>query len=253
MTAELFVETSRHPQASREITLGDWLVAYAFQRSSRRSIGMVISGEGLSVRAPRWVTIAEIEHALRSRASWICQKLLEQRQRHQQKEANRMRWDDGAVLSYLGESLTLQWDHGGRGVRHDPDLTGVLRIGVSTSSAVAQTVPAQVALWMKRQARQHFESRVAHFSVVMGVSVARLSLTSARTRWGSASAKGGIRLHWRLLHFSPAVIDYVVVHELAHLREMNHSPRFWAIVESILPDYRVHRQTLKRSTMPDWG
>lgn len=242
------------------------MVAYAFQRSSRRSIGMVISGEGLSVRAPRWVSMAEVEHALGSRADWICQKLLEQRQRLAHREALRMRWEEGAQLSILGEPVELQWLHGGRGVQHErpqartagmPEAArphaGILRIGVPSAAQAGNVAPAMVANWMKRQARQHFELRVAHFSKLMGVAVSRLALTSARTRWGSASAKGGVRLHWRLMHFAPVVIDYVVIHELAHLREMNHSPRFWAIVESVMPDYRVHRQTLKRSIMPDWS
>jgi hypothetical protein len=77
--------------------------------------------------------------------------------------------------------------------------------------------------------------------------VRRLSLSSAATRWGSANANGSVRLHWRLIEHSLATIDYVVVHELAHLREMNHGPRFWRLVESVLPDYREARLRLRRA------
>ncbi|NCV71165.1 MAG: M48 family peptidase, partial [Betaproteobacteria bacterium] len=79
---------------------------------------------------------------------------------------------------------------------------------------------------------------------------ARWQLSSARTRWGSCNAKSVIRLNWRLIHKDPMLIDYVVVHELAHLKELNHSPRFWAIVESVLPDYRERKRLLRHDQDP---
>ena len=81
-----------------------------------------------------------------------------------------------------------------------------------------------------------------------------LALSAARTRWGSCSSKTGIRLNWRLLHFSPHVVDYVVAHELAHLREMNHSPRFWAVVAQLCPNFKTTRDELKRlaAQCPQW-
>jgi len=84
--------------------------------------------------------------------------------------------------------------------------------------------------------------------------VPALALSSARTRWGSCSAQGGIRLNWRLIHLPPAIVDYVVVHELAHLRHMNHGPRFWALVESVCPEYRALRAELRRlaAHLPHW-
>ena len=78
----------------------------------------------------------------------------------------------------------------------------------------------------------------------------RLALSSAQTRWGSANADGSIRLNWRLIHFAMPSIDYVVAHELAHLREMNHSPRFWDVVRSVLPDYEQQRSQLKEGVVP---
>jgi len=77
-----------------------------------------------------------------------------------------------------------------------------------------------------------------------------LSLSSASTRWGSASADGSIRLNWRLVHFAVPVIDYVVAHELAHLREMNHSDAFWDVVRSVMPDFEAARGTLKSEVLP---
>ena len=100
--------------------------------------------------------------------------------------------------------------------------------------------------WQQREAKRVFAERAAHFAERLGVRVTRLTLSSAETRWGSASASGAVRLHWRLIHHPLATIDYVVAHELAHLREMNHGPRFWKVVESVVPDYRERRASLRQ-------
>src|SRR5690606_33480861 len=97
----------RHPQAERVVRLGHLTVAYACQRAKRRSIGMIVSAEGLSVRAPRWVSYGDIETALQARARWICTKLVEQRERARQQRAASIEWRDGGSLRFLGEPLTL--------------------------------------------------------------------------------------------------------------------------------------------------
>jgi len=80
----------------------------------------------------------------------------------------------------------------------------------------------------------------------------KLSLSNAGTRWGSARVDGAIRLNWRLIHLSPSEIDYVVAHELSHLRVMNHSAQFWETVRSVMPDYAQRRQRLKTESLPAW-
>jgi len=104
---------------------------------------------------------------------------------------------------------------------------------------------------MRQHARSHFSARVQHYAERLQVRVTRIALSSARTRWGSASVDGSIRLHWRLIHFSPTIIDYVVAHELAHLHEMNHSPRFWAVVRSVMPEYEHAREQLRHVILPE--
>ena len=103
-----------------------------------------------------------------------------------------------------------------------------------------------------RQARRIFTQRLDHFAPTLSVQWHKMSLSSAGTRWGSASADGSIRLNWRLVHFKQAVIDYVVVHELSHLRVMDHSPRFWDTVRSVVPDYAALRGQLKDESVPRW-
>ena len=99
---------------------------------------------------------------------------------------------------------------------------------------------------MRANAKALLPLRIAYFARQMGVSPARVTVTGARTRWGSCSGKGNLCFSWRLMLAGPEEIDYVVVHELAHLREMNHSPRFWALVEAVLPDHKQRRQRLKQ-------
>ena len=254
----------RHPAAQRQVVLGGVLVAYALQRVRRRSIGFVVDGEGLTVRAPAGVALAEIEHALHAKAGWIVRKLHEVRVLQQRREAGRIVWAHGAQLPYLGAPLGLHLDgmQGGRvqlvqepahESPQDPASVPAraLRLPLRPE-ATAQQIRTRVQAWFQRQARSHFTGRLEHFAPQLEVRWQRLSLSSARTRWGSASADGSIRLNWRLLHYTPALIDYVVVHELAHLREMNHSPRFWRIVEGVLPDYATRRQQLRAQPAPLW-
>ncbi|QPF76799.1 M48 family metallopeptidase [Roseateles sp. DAIF2] len=231
--------------APRALLLGKQRVPYELRRARRRSIGFTVSAEGLKVSAPRWVTIAEIENALRGKQDWILRKLDEQRERARRAEAGRVVWADGCQLPYLGAPLTLRL---GGLARYDAERRE-LHLGQPLGATPAQMREATQA-WLCAQARALFEQRCRHFSTALGVRYSKLSLSSAQTRWGSASASGAIRLNWRLIHYAPAVIDYVVAHELAHLREMNHSPRFWAWVESVLPDYELARQRLRDEPVP---
>jgi predicted metal-dependent hydrolase len=247
----------RHPHAHHEIRLGDALVAFELKRVRRRSIGMVVGQEGLSVRAPRWVGWGEIEQALQAKSRWICTKLAEQRARERRQEAARIEWCEGASVPLLGEQVILVLDDRQTGVRLNDDalaLPGVARktlhVGLPQHASTEQ-IRDVVTAWLQRHARQVFDDRVRHFANQLGVTVSRIRLSSARTRWGSASVDGSIRLHWRLIHFSPAIVDYVVAHELAHLREMNHSARFWDVVASVLPEYDHAREQLRHVVIPD--
>ncbi len=109
-----------------------------------------------------------------------------------------------------------------------------------------------VQAWLMRQARQIFLARLDHFAPLLGVQWKKLALSNADTRWGSARADGSIRLNWRLVHFNMSVLDYVVAHELSHLRVMNHSPLFWDTVRTVMPDYPALRQQLKTEAVPKW-
>jgi len=246
----------RHPQASREIRLDEHLVAYALKRARRRTIGFIVGVEGLSVNAPKWVGVADIESALREKGAWILRKLREQHERQQRLQQARVDWRDGTSVPFLGEPVIIVLDPRATGAVLNSDacaLPGVprltLHVGLPHTAAPEQIRDA-VQSWLQRQAKRVFEERCRHFAQQLGVRYTRLGLSSAQTRWGSASADGAIRLNWRLIHLAMPTIDYVVAHELAHLREMNHSPRFWDVVRSVMPDYERARGTLKDDVLP---
>ena len=238
----------RHPRSQREIRLGEHLVAYELRRARRRSIGFVVGAEGLSVAAPRWVGVADIETALREKATWILRKLHEQHERARRLAEARVDWRDGVSVPFLGKPVTVHLDPLVAGAMFDAERHR-LHVALPQGAAPAQIRDA-VQSWLQRQARRVFEERCRHFATRLDVRIRRLALSSAATRWGSASADGSIRLHWRLVHFALPVIDYVVTHELAHLREMNHSPAFWSVVRSVLPEYEQSRVILRDEVLP---
>jgi predicted metal-dependent hydrolase len=246
----------RHPQADREIRLNDHVVAYALKRARRRSIGFIVGIEGLSVSAPRWVGLHDIEAALQEKSRWILKKLQEQQERAQRLQSAKVDWRDGTSLPFLGETVIVVLDPRATGAVLNTDaqaLPGVPRLTLHVGlphTAAPEQIRDTVQSWLQRQARRVFEERIAHFAPLLRVRVTRLSLSSAQTRWGSASADGSIRLNWRLIHFALPSIDYVVAHELAHLRHMDHSPRFWDVVRSVLPDYEQARGSLKDGLVP---
>ena len=254
--------TFAHPCASRQTLLDGVAVAYQFKRGKRRTIGFSVGVDGLTVSAPKWVPLYEIDKAVIEKSGWIVKKLQETRTRHDRLESARIEWKDGTTLPFLGEQVIVVLDprhaFGGVGaeLKSSTDtLPGVthlaLHVGLSHTATPDQIKDA-VQAWLMRQAKRLFTERLNHFAPTLQVQWRKLSLSSAGTRWGSASADGSIRLNWRLIHFKQSVIDYVVVHELSHLRVMNHSPRFWDTVRAIVPDYAALRSELKDEGMPRW-
>lgn len=248
-----------HPQANRQVRLEDAVVAYAFARGRRKTIGFSVGPEGLVVRAPRWTPLGEVDAALREKSAWILRKLQETRERQSRQETTRIVWQDGTTLPLLGGTVVVRLDptHGfkGKGAQlltpAEPGAAQVLQVGLPIA-AMPDQIKDSVQAWLMHHAKTHFTARLDHFAPQLQVQWRSLRLSNASTRWGSAKSDGSIRLNWRLIHFSPAVVDYVVAHELSHLREMNHSPRFWDTVRTVVPDYAQLRGQLKDDAVPRW-
>jgi predicted metal-dependent hydrolase len=252
----------RHPQANREAVLGDSVVAFEFKRGRRRNIGFLVGPEGLTVSAPKWVPLYEVDAAILAKSAWILKKLDEAHERHRRLESARIQWRDGATFPFLGEQVIVvldprhAFDEVGAVLHTDNEtLPGVprmtLHVGLAHNADAAQIRDA-VQAWMMRQAKRLFTERLDHFAPRLGVRWRKLALSQADTRWGTAHSDGLIRLNWRLVHFRLPVIDYVVAHELSHLRVMDHSPRFWETVRTVVPDYAQLRGQLKDQAVPPW-
>ena len=259
--------TFAHPRASRQTMFGGVAVAYELKRGKRRTIGFSVGADGLAVSAPKWVPLHEIDKALLDKSAWILKKLQETRARHDRLESARIEWKDGAAIPFLGQQVIVVLDprhaFGGVGaelkssenISNTTTLPGVVHLTLHVGlphTATPDQIKDAVQAWLMRQAKRIFTERMNHFAPTLNVQWRKLSLSSAGTRWGSASADGSIRLNWRLIHFKQSVIDYVVVHELSHLRVMNHSPHFWDTVRAVVPDYAVLRNQLKDEGTPRW-
>lgn len=233
-----FAPVALNPVRTSAMVLNGRPVEYVLHRSrGRRRISLSIDERGLRVGAPLRASLREIESVLQHHARWVLQKLDFWRERR----VPARRWESGETLYHLGLPLKLDIAPGARAVSL---LPGLLRVAAPDVAPV--TVAALVRLWLREQALTHFQQRIGHLRVPLQAEVATVRLSNARSRWGSCHVSGRISLNWRLIHMPQHLIDYVVVHELAHLREMNHSPRFWAVVSSVIPDYAARRREIRR-------
>ena len=225
---------------SHTLTLpsGDQL-HYQLERRQRRTVGLKITADGLVVHAPKRISQTLLESLIAQKADWIQKKL----SARNENKIPALQWLDGEQLLLLGNSITLALRHDARSraVSYQPGLLALAMPNHDDESAVSR----KVLQWYKKQALTDFARRLEIFSARLGVALPKLLISNARTRWGSCNSKKEVRLNWRLLQAPPHLINYVICHELAHLKEMNHSAKFWAVVASIYPDYKAAEKELK--------
>ncbi|WP_417485035.1 M48 family metallopeptidase [Maricaulis salignorans] len=228
------------------IRLGDKDIPYALRRSTRRTIGFVINRDGLSVTAPQRVSVRDIEAALQEKSHWILGKLAAWAERPHQRE---LAYVTGEILPWLGGELELQVEP--RGIRTtlrrdgdrvlvtvDPEASGELR---------RRAIASALMRHYKREGEHFMRPRVEAFATRLERPVRKVVIRDQKRRWGSCAPDGTIRLNWRLMGFPENLVDYVCAHEAAHLVEHNHSPAFWKTVERIMPDWRIHRDEMRRA------
>ena len=235
------LNTSPPALEQRSIQLADKLINYTLKRSSRRrSIGLQINDQGLTVSMPLRATEKWLHSVLQEKALWVVDKL----DSWQSKKALIQNWADGEQILFRGESFTLRVI--ASLFKAPPQLTASELIIHVADGDNQSAIKKAVMQWNKREAARVFEECVAHFAPLMNVSPREIKLSAARTQWGSCTSQGVVRLNWQLVTMPLHLIDYVVVHELAHLLEMNHSPAFWSVVESVCPDYAKMRGELRK-------
>lgn len=221
--------------SERSLHLADQTLAYLLKRSARRTIGLKITREGLTVTLPRQLPESEAERAIRKKLDWVLDKLEDLKKFPVTPEQLAC----GQHVLWLGEMRLLQT--GGARTRLQDN---VLHLSALNNH---EQIVASLTCFYQRSARKHFSEYVRIWSERMKLVPSRIALSSARGRWGSCSSDGSLRLNWRLMQAPLPVIEYVVIHELAHLAELNHSSRFWSIVETHCPAWKKHRDWLKQN------
>lgn len=203
-------------------------------RRNARAKKMILRIDGVNgdikLTAPKHVSLSALRGFLKEHKNWI--------EIERSKVQAHAALGPGDTLPYLGESYVLEFlDTPPRKVRIEE---GEILVG-----GPADQAPARLERWLRRQAKTYLGHDAHGFADQLGVSIGRVSIGDMKSRWGSCSSSGTLRFNWRLLLAPVDVRRYVAAHEVAHLLEMNHSPRFWGHVEGLMPDYSLHRKWLR--------
>ena len=215
-------------------------ITYTLKRSGkRRSIGLRIDDRGLTVSVPLRASERWLSSVLQDKAHWVVEKLAGWKTC----KPPVVRWQDGEKIDFLGELLELRVMQSlfTSPAHQRGDQLWVFPADHGDTARIEEAV----SRWYRHEAEQHFARRVAHYSPLLDAVPRSVKLSQAQTQWGSCTADGVVRLNVQLIKLPPRLIDYVVVHEMAHLRELNHSAAFWRVVESVCPDYASLRSELK--------
>ena len=232
----------------RQVHTGDDVIKYSLTRSKRRrkTVGIKVSQGVVEVAAPARTTIREIEGILRKRGEWIIEKLEAASQLPPPRQLV-----TGETLPLLGTEITLQVDESQVRRATASSQGGELQVLVPQAAAdpeLREMIVNAVVRWYGQQVETYLKESVARWLPVMGRSeMPRILVRDQRSRWGSCSSDGTLRFSWRLAMLEPGLIDSVVVHELAHLDVMNHSPAFWEIVLKAMPDAKERRKRLNEA------
>ena len=228
-------------ESQRNIALQGRHVDYLLvRRRGRRGVGLRVDGTGMTVAASLSTPISTVEEMIGTNAAWVLKKLDEWSHRRIVQQT----WQTGTSLPFIGETLTLMLDIDSTFKRKSTVEQLMGHLFVHAPSGENATIEKSVVAWYKKQALPHFAQRAFFFAKLHGLTPPRVFLSSANSRWGSCNSRREVRFSWRLIKARPALIDYVVCHELAHLRHMNHSTAFWQEVEKMCPDYRALKEEI---------
>jgi len=226
----------------RDITLNGQILSYIIKRSmiAKHVRLEICRGTGLAVVIPKHYPIGQLPGLLQRKQRWVLRNL--QKYREAESHAPGNEWARNNTLPYLGRHLELvqrQSDGDADNVKLEQESLVVSLTPTSNSPSVA------LEEWYRSGAAKLIGKKADKLGAQLGVIYNRLSIRGQKTRWGSCSCKGNLSFNWKLLMVPPPVIDYVVIHELAHLKEMNHSKRFWQLVAKHCPHWRKHKKWLR--------
>ena len=229
-----------------QVRFGTMTIGYQIKRSTRRStVSIAIDrAEGVLVTAPRPLSVERLDRIVHAKAQWIVHRL--KRRSELSRPLPAREFVSGETFLYLGRQhrLRLDLDEAPRPLRLD---SGWLRVPVPRSLPEqhrSRFVRAALLDWYKRQAARRLPERAQVWSAKLHLRNPELLLVEPRKRWGSASVSGPVRINWRIIQAPISLVDYVILHELVHLRHRNHSSEFWATVGRAMPDYEVRKKRL---------
>lgn len=230
------------------IQFGDKKIEFSVTFKKRKTIGLIVQREGgLKVSAPKWVSKKQVREVVLQKAEWILEKLSEFEGRPLEASLQ----TDGELF-FLGEihRLKIIKESYQKKIKvFQSEGRIVISLPPELEPAKEQSrMKEKLIAWFRQQAEDIMLSRVKSLSLVIGVLPEKITIRQQKTRWGSCSSKGNLNLNWRLVMMPIAVMDYVLIHELVHLKYLNHSKIFWQEVEKYLPDYKERKLSLKQ-----WG
>ena len=226
--------------ANQVLTLSNGeTISYLLEHRARRTVGLKITENGLVVHAPKRIFAFQLNQILQEKSNWILSKL----QHRAATQVEKIEWIDGEHLHYLGQDIQLQILENSS--NKSPNFNANTLTLVTPTPNNHALVSRKIIQWYKKQAALDFSRRLEILAAKLGVATPPLTLSNAQSRWGSCNSRGEVRLSWRLLQAPPHIINYVICHELAHLKQMNHSAKFWAVVESLFPNYKAAEKELK--------
>jgi predicted metal-dependent hydrolase len=224
--------------------MSDLNFQYNVVRSRKRKTAAIrINEKGIEVRVPHWVTDEWVSSWVSERSEWV-QKHSTQLARNMRKSC--LNIEEGAAFPFLGNTYPITWKVGPRTLVTLAEEQLHIVVSNRSKKAVEERVKNSLQAWYKTRAESCFRERVQYWQTVMNLDCNSLSIKSYKRRWGSCNARGDITFNWRLIFADEATIDYVVIHELAHLVHLNHSREFWSLVELYCPNWKVLRDELQK-------
>ena len=244
----------------KKITLNNIEITYTLTKSRRKSLAIQIKPDmSVHVKAPYFVSQREIESYISRQADWIFKNIDRYSQRLEEQEKARgidmeRQYISGETLLFLGKDYTLivaEVNKKRPTVRIN-ELGGEIILGLNSDKILSTTTKAKKAIiesWYRKQAKEYIHEKVAYFAQILDLEYGNVRIKDQKSLWGSCSAKGNLNFNWRIILAPEVVVDYLVIHELCHLRHMNHSADFWRLVESLQPKYKYNRKWLKDNTL----
>lgn len=215
--------------------------------SKRRSISIEVHKAKVSIRAPLKVAESVLLDFLQQKADWVRRKLAEQAQIVEAAPPT-VEYKTGSPLTLMDEQLTLVLGHGAYSAVTRVDDNLHVLLSQRSRKPEQQQIRELLGRWYQQQALRILAHKTSLLTQQMGLKYQQVTIKATRSKWGHCTSLGVIQYNWHILLAPEAVVDYLVAHEVCHLRHHNHSPAFWALVASACPDYQSLRLWLKRQS-----